>query len=206
MSKKDRLKKQSEAQLKKKRQSEAEELREREEVSESRAAKKLRKSARRRTSAVTTVIKVLMLIPFLWSGLYYGGIFVIGISMEQMDDVPARIAVFIGLGSLICLVGIVFAFLSKYITQFCIIAAGSIMFMWGASYIVDKAKERIGDGVGLTEEQKGLADKWRFGLYPILILTALSAALLAVYLIGRYREAKKRRREFDNRPVKSIIE
>ena len=206
MSKKDRLRKQSEAQLRRRQAEEKEAIREKQEVSESKAAKKLRTSAKKHNNTVSTVIKFLMLVPFLWSGIYYGGIFVIGISMEQMDDVPGRIAVFIGIGTLVCLVGIIFAFLSRYITQFCIIAAGTVLYMIGASYVVAKASERIGDGIGLTEEQKGLADKWQRGLYPMLILAALSAALLAVWLINRHLDARRRREEFDNTPVKSIIE
>ena len=147
-----------------------------------------------------------MCLPFLWSGLYYGGIFTLGISMGQMDDVPGRIAAFIGIGSVLCLTGLVFAFLSKYAVQFGFIAAGTVFFMNGATYIVDKASERISTGRGLTDEQLDLADKWRRGLYPILIMTALSAALFVIWFIRKRLAARRRQRELDNRPVKSIVE
>ena len=206
MSKKDRLKKQSLAQLERKKALENEEREEKAKASESKTAKKYRKRARRGGNALMTIIKVLMIIPYLWSGFCYGGIFIFGITMEQMDDVPGRIAVFIGIGSLLCLTGMVFAFLGRYKTQFAIIMSGTVLFMYGASYIVGKAQERIRSGVGLTEEQRNLASKWRFGLYPIMLLAALSAALLAIYIIRKALTRRRQRREYDNRPVKSIIE
>ncbi len=206
MSKKDRLKKQSERQLQAIREAERMEAAEYKRREESRSAKKMRKRAKRLDSAVTTVLKILMCLPFLWSGLYYGGIFVVGISMGQMDDVPGRIAAYIGIGSAVCLVGIVLAFLGKYIAQFIVILAGTICYMQGASYIIDKAKERIGEGYGLSDEQKALAVKWRWGLYPIMALAVLSGLLLAVYIIKYAVTKRRKQKELDNAPTKSIIE
>ena len=206
MSKKDRLRKQSQKQLEAKKNAAAEEKRERENVSESKSAKKLRRRARKYDTAAMLIIRVLMCVPFLWSGLYYGGIFVLGISMDQMDDVPGRIAVFIGIGSLMCLAGLVLAFLRKFILQFVLIAAGTIIYMQGAVFIVDKAKERIGEGYGLSEEQKQLASKWRFGLYPIMAMAVLSAALMIIWLLKKFIAKRRRQRELDNAPVKSIVE
>ncbi|MBR1392523.1 MAG: hypothetical protein IJ561_01655 [Ruminococcus sp.] len=206
MSKKDKLKKQSQKQLEARKQAQRDEASERASAGESKAAKKLRRQAKRLNSTVTTVLKVLMCIPFLWSGLYYGGIFIVGISMGQMTDVPGRIAAFLAIGSALCLAGIVFAFLSKYIVQFILVAAGTAFFMSGASYIVNKAQERITDGRGLTEEQQGLASRWRWGLYPILVLTAISAVLLGINIVRRILKKRRKQRELDNAPVKSIVE
>ncbi|MBR6873402.1 MAG: YqkE family protein [Ruminococcus sp.] len=206
MSKKDRLKKQSLKQLEAKKDAAREEQRERSQVRESKSARKLRRRAKKLDSALTVLLKIFMCVPFLWSGLYYGGIFIVGISGEQMDDVPVRIAVFLGIGSALCLTGIVLAFLSKYIVQFLFCFAGAVTFMQGASYIVDKAKERIGEGYGLTEEQKGLAAKWRWGLYPIMAVAVISAVLLARYIIKKVSARRRRQRELDNAPVKSIVD
>lgn len=206
MSKKDRLKKQSQKQLEAKKAAAAEEKKEREKPAESKSAKKLRRRSKKFDNAVMLIIKILMCIPFLWSGLYYGGIFVLGISMGQMDDVPGRIAAFIGIGAALCLVGLVLAFMSKYIVQFIIIAAGTVVYMQGAVYIIDKAKERIGEGYGLSDEQKDLASKWRFGLYPILVLAGLSALLLLIWALRKLSSKRRRQRELDNAPVKSIVD
>ena len=206
MSKKDKLRKQSQMQLDAKRAAEQSEQLERRNAGESKSAKKLRRRAKRFDSALTLLLKIVMCIPFLWSGLYYGGIFVLGISMEQMDGVPSRIAAFIGIGSAVCLVGIVLAFMSKYIAQFIVILGGTVCYMHGAVYIIDKAKERIGEGYGLTEEQKQLASKWRFGLYPIMAVAVISGALLLIYAVKKLMARRRRQHERDNAPTRSIIE
>ena len=206
MSKSDKLKKQSQKQLEARKQAQRDEDARRASAGESKGAKKLRRESRKLNSAATTVLRFLMFVPFLWSGLYYGGIFILGISMGQMTDVPGRIAVFLAIGSALCLAGIVFAFLSKYIVQFALVAAGTVFFMNGASYIVGKAQERITEGRGLTAEQRGLASKWRWGLYPILALTAISAALLIINIVRRILKKRRKQRELDNAPVKSIVE
>ena len=206
MSKKDRLKKQSQKQLAAKKTAEQQEKKEHQKPAESKSARKMRRQAKKFDSFITLLLKILMCVPFLWSGLYYGGIFVLGISMGQMDDVPAYVAALIGIGSALCLTGLVLAFLSKYIAQFIFVAAGTVVYMKGASYIVEKAAERVGEGYGLTEEQKELPSKWRFGLYPIMIMTALSAALLLIWLIKKLAAKRRRQRELDNAPVKSIVD
>ena len=215
MSKKDRLKKQSQKQLEAKKAAERDEKQQREKVSESKSARRLRRSVKRADPAAALMkalikalikAKILMCIPFLWSGLYYGGIFILGISMGQMDDVPGYVAALIGIGSAICLAGIVLAFLSKYILQFVLIAAGTAVFMKGATFIVDKALERVGEGYGLTQEQKDLPSKWRFGLYPIMAVTAISALLLLLWVLKRLAAKRRRQRELDNAPVKSIVD
>ncbi|MBQ7186316.1 MAG: hypothetical protein IJR91_01650 [Ruminococcus sp.] len=206
MSKKDRLKKQSQQQLNAKKIAERSEQLEHDSPRESKSARKMRRNAKKMDSAVTLLLKLLMCVPFLWSGLYYGGIFVLGISMGQMDDVPGYVAALIGVGAALCLVGLVLAFLSKYIPQFAFILVGTVVYMQGASYIIDKAVTRVGEGIGLTEEQKEFPSKWRFGLYPIMLMTALSAVLLIIWIVRKLRAKHRRQKDFDNSPVKSIVE
>lgn len=205
MSKKDRLKKQSIAQIEAKKAAARDEENERRTAGESAAAKKLRRSARKNNSAITLVLKLLMCVPFIWSGICYDLIFLVGISMDQMPDVPKRMGVYLGVGALICFVGLIFAFLSKYIVQFALIFTGSMMFMHSARFIVGKVQELISANHGLTETQLGLASKWRWGLYPILLMTVLSAALMTIYLLRVHAAKRRRQREFDNSPTKSII-
>lgn len=206
MSKKDRLKKQSLKQLNEKKAAAAQEEKERLEAGESRSAKKLRKSAKKHSGALMLILKLLMCIPFIWSGICYNVIFMVGISMGEVVGVPRRMAVYLGLGALICLAGIVFAFLSKYVIQFALIFTGSMIYMHAARFIVGKAQTLITESHGLTETQLGVTSKWRLGLYPILIMTLLSAVMLAIFLIGRHTSKKRRQKELDNAPVKSIIE
>lgn len=205
MSKKDRLKKQSLAQLEAKKAAARDEENERRTAGESRSAKKLRRSAKKHNGAETLIIKLLMCLPFIWSGICYNIIFLVGISMDQLQEVPKHMAVYLGVGALICLVGLIFAFLSKYIVQFALIFTGSMMFMRSARFVVGKAQELITANHGLSESQLGVASKWRWGLYPILVMTALSAALMIIYLLRRRAARLRRRREYDNSPTKSII-
>lgn len=205
MSKKDRLKKQSLQQLEAKKAARQEEENERKTAGESSAAKKLRRNAKKHNGAETLILKILMCVPFIWSGICYNIIFLMGISMDQIQDVPGRMSVYLGVGALICLAGLIFAFLSKYIVQFALIFVGSMMFMHAARFIVGKAQELISAGHGLTESQMGLASKWRWGLYPILVMTAFSAALMLIYLLRRRAAKLRLRREYDNSPTKSII-
>lgn len=206
MSKKDRLRKQSQRQLDARKAAERSEQKEQDNPRESKSARRMRRSARKLDSAVMTVLKVLMCIPFLWSGLYYGGIFVLGITMGQMDDVPGYIAALFGIGSALCLAGLVLAFMSRYIPQFILVLAGTAVYMQGAAYIIDKAVARVGEGYGLTDEQKGLPSKWRLGLYPIMIMTAFSAVLLIIWAVRKLNARRRRQKELDNAPVKSIVD
>lgn len=206
MSKKDRLKKQSLKQIEEKKNAAREEEKERLEAGESRSAKKLRRSAKKHSGALTLIMKLLMCPPFIWSGICYNVIFLVGISMDEVSNVPKRMAFYLGGGALVCLAGLVFAFLSKYVTQFVLIFTGSMLYLHAARFIVGKAQDLITAGRGLTESQQELASKWRLGFYPILVMTALSAALMAMYLVKKHKAKKRRQDELDNAPVKSIVE
>ena len=206
MSKKDRLIKQSRQQLDAIKAAERFEREEHDKPRESKSARRMRRRAGKFDSAVTLILKILMCIPFLWSGLYYGGIFILGIAMGQMDDVPGYVAALFGIGSALCLAGLVLAFLSRYILQFVLILAGTIVYMQGAFYIIDKAVSRVGEGFGLTDEQKEFPSKWRSGLYPIMIMTALSAVLLIMMIVKKISAKRRRQKELDNAPVKSVVD
>ena len=207
MSKTDRLKKQSQKQLEEIKKSEKEEALEKEKPArESRSAKKLRRQARHLDGVLSLVLKFLMLVPFFFSGFYYGGIFIVGISMEQMDDMPRSTALWLGIGVALFIAGIILAFLSKYPAQLGAVAAGTIFFMTGAVRIVNKARSRVGDGIGLTQEQQELPEKWARGLYPILIMTLISALLFIIWLWQVLRRRRRLQNERDNAPVKSILD
>ena len=207
MSKKDRLRKQSQKQLEeKKKQKQQEEQEKKEAPAESRSAKKLRRQAKRHDSALSLIVKFLMLLPFLWSGFYYGGIFIIGITMEQMDEMPRYVALLLGIGEIFFIAAIILAFISKYIAQFVSVLVGTAFFMTAAVKIINKAKERVGAGYGLTDDQRELPSKWSWGLYPILFFTAFSALLFVIWLVGVLSVRRRRQRERDNAPVKSIVE
>ena len=94
MSKKDRLKKQSQKQLREKRELEEQEREEREAASarQSKSAKKMMRKAKYgrygKEPLMFTLIKLAMLLPFAWSGVYYGLIMIFGTFLGYIDPKP----------------------------------------------------------------------------------------------------------------------
>lgn len=206
MSKKDRLKAQSEKQRRLKKEIEREERLEHQNVGESKSAAKLRRQARKFDSAVTLIIKILMMLPFGWSAFFYGGIFIIGIATGEMEGVPKRIAVYLGAGSLLCFIGLLLAFFSKYIVQFAFAAAGTLSFMYGAQYIINSTQQKLADHY-VTDAEIQVLDKTYMGyFYPLFSFALLSAVLLTMTIVKSIKKKRREQLEKDNAPVKSIVE
>ena len=98
MSKKDRLKAQKEKQDRLRKEAELEEQREREEARErqSRSAKKMMKKAKRTKPngepVYYLILKLLMIVPFAYSGFFYGGVTIVGIMGKYIEPVPPKCA------------------------------------------------------------------------------------------------------------------
>ncbi len=206
MSKAERLKAKSQKQLEEKKQLEKQEQEEKAAAQVSRSAKKYRRQAKNSDSAVTLILKILMTLPFAWSGFYYGGIFTIGILTGDMIGMPKRTAVFFAAGSLLCLAGIILAFFSKYIIQFVLIAVGTVCYMHSAVYVITTTQKKLAEKY-VTDPQVLVLDKtYMKYFYPMTAVAAISAILLAVYLVKYFKKKKRIRQQKDNAPVKSIVE
>lgn len=216
MSKKDRLKAQSEKQLMLKKELERQELLEMEEAASksSRAGRKLRKRAGKVykkgslkvDNPVTLILKLLMILPFGYSGFFFGNVFIIGIVIGEMDGAPNRIALFLGIGEILCLAGLLLAFFKRYILQFAFIAAGTASFMYSAVYIISDTQQRLEVNYVPDAEAQVLDRTWMLYLYPLMIMTLLSLALLVIYIVKFVKKKRAKKREQDNAPVKSIVE
>lgn len=206
MSKKDRLKAQSEKQLRLRRELEQEEKNEKQTAGESRSAARMRKKAKNFDSVVTLVIKILMILPFGWSAFYYGGIFIAGISTGIMEGIPKRIAVFLGVGTALCLAGLLIAFFSKYIVQFVLVALGTVSFMCGAQYIIGETQKKLAENYVTDPALQKLDKTYMTYFYPLYAMTVLSAVLLTIWIVKRLRKKHREKLERDNAPVKSIVE
>ena len=96
MSKKDRLKAQKEKQDRLRKEEELEEQREREEARERqiRSAKKMMKKAKRTKPngepVYYLILKLLMIVPFAYSGFFYGGVTIVGIMGKYIEPVPPK--------------------------------------------------------------------------------------------------------------------
>jgi glucan phosphoethanolaminetransferase (alkaline phosphatase superfamily) len=208
MSKKDRLKAQSEKQLILKKELEQQELAEKAEASgrSSKAGEKLRKKARKANNILTLILKLLMILPFGYSAFYYGGIFIVGIATGEMVGMPKRIAVFLAIGAVLCLAGLFLAFFSRYILQFAFIAVGTASFMYSAGYIISETQKKLEVNYVSDAELQKLDKTYMTYFYPLLIMTLISAVLLAIYIVKRIKKKRAEKRERDNAPVKSIID
>lgn len=212
MSKKDRLKAQKEKQDRLKKEAELEEQREREEAREkqSRSSKKMMKKAKRvkpnGEPVYYLILKLIMIVPFAYSGFFYGGVTIVGIIGKYIEPVPPKWVLWaMAAGIVAMFAGILFAFFKKYIVSFVLSVGGTVSFLKAGGYLI----KRIQDKLSTTAVDQSLQnmDKeymWRF--YPIIGVAVISTVLLICTVIRKLMERKRLQRERDNAPVESIID
>lgn len=212
MSKKDRLKAQKEKQDRLKKEAELEEQREREEAREkqSRSAKKMMKKAKRvkpnGEPVYYLILKLIMIVPFAYSGFFYGGVTIVGIIGKYIEPVPPKWVLWaMAAGIVAMFAGILSAFFKKYIVSFVLSVGGTVSFLKAGGYLI----KRIQDKLSTTAVDQSLQnmDKeymWRF--YPIVGVAVISTVLLICTVIRKLMERKRLQRERDNAPVESIID
>lgn len=212
MSKKDRLKAQKEKQDRLKKEAELEEQREREEAREkqSRSAKKMMKKAKRvkpnGEPVYYLILKLIMIVPFAYSGFFYGGVTIVGIIGKYIEPVPPKWVLWaMAAGIVAMFAGILFAFFKKYIVSFVLSVGGTVSFLKAGGYLI----KRIQDKLSTTAVDQSLQnmDKeymWRF--YPIIGVAVISTVLLICTVIRKLMERRRLQRERDNAPVESIID
>lgn len=212
MSKKDRLKAQKEKQDRLKKEAELEEQREREEAREkqSRSAKKMMKKAKRvkpnGEPVYYLILKLVMIVPFAYSGFFYGGVTIVGIIGKYIEPVPPKWVLWaMAAGIVAMFAGILFAFFKKYIVSFVLSVGGTVSFLKAGGYLI----KRIQDKLSTTAVDQSLQnmDKeymWRF--YPIVGVAVISTVLLICTVIRNLMERRRLQRERDNAPVESIID
>ena len=212
MSKKDRLKAQKEKQDRLKKEAELEEQREREEAREkqSRSAKKMMKKAKRvkpnGEPVYYLILKLIMIVPFAYSGFFYGGVTIVGIIGKYIEPVPPKWVLWaMAAGIVAMFAGILFAFFKKYIVSFVLSVGGTVSFLKAGGYLI----KRIQDKLSTTAVDQSLQnmDKeymWRF--YPIVGVAVISTVLLICAVIRKLMERRRLQRERDNAPVESIID
>lgn len=210
MSKKDRLKAQSEKQLQLKlmREQHEKELYESSKNNSSMAVAKLKKQATDgiNNNLVMIIIKVLMIIPFGYSAFFYGGVTIVGIVFNELTDIPKRIAGFMGVGIILCGAAIFFAFFKKYILQFILSLTGTISFLYGGQFIINKITYKLNNSYVADADLKTMDKTYMWYYYPILIMTFLSAVLLGIAIVNKIRKKRKDQIAKDNAPVKSIVD
>ncbi|MBQ8107623.1 MAG: hypothetical protein IJ129_02630 [Ruminococcus sp.] len=209
MSKKERLKAASQAQiLAKKEQQEQEEFEKREAAGrQSKAAAKFRRKARRgKEPIVFLILKLLMLIPFGYSGFFYGGILISGTFGGYITPTPPKwVGWAVLLGTVAMGAGIIFEFFKKHIPSFVLILAGCISYLKGVQYFINYIQDRL-EKYYVEERLRDMDKVYMKRHYPIAATAAISLIILIIWIVMKLIERRKKQYEKDTAPVKSIIE
>lgn len=212
MSKKQRLKAQKEKQDRLKKELEEYEKEKKEEAKErsSKSAAKMRKKASRRKAfgepVYVFLLKLLMIIPYGYSGFFYGGVLTVGVFAGYIEDKPPKwVGWCVLLGSIAIGVGVLLAFLKKYKASFALAVIGTVPYMKSARYMINKTKEYLAKKA-VEPSLQNLDKTYMKWYYPILGVVFLSAVLLIIDLIGKHKRKKKLRYEQETAPVESIVD
>lgn len=210
MSKKDRLRKEKERQLALKNKEEMAEREYKEKFKESKIASKYKKQKGQISEGpYYLVIKLLMLIPYGWSAVFWGGVLSIAIlgNMVYMYDfspLGKKTAVFIIVGALIMALALVFEFIKKYIAGFVASLAGVMCYLNGVNQFIKPITEYL-ETKAVDQKLLGMDKTWMTRCYPIWAFLVLSGVLLGISLLEKYLRRRKERILRDNAPVKSIV-
>ncbi len=211
MSKKDRLDKkfQKQQELKKR------DLIEEQEISENYSSKTVEKylkkgkknkaRSREKGGIASFVVSVIMSLVFMFSGLYYGGVTIVGILMGYMEGVHTWVAVCFIVGVAAILIGIIFSFLRKHFVSFGFITVGTICYIRGALHILNTISNKLVNYDGAEKSISNLDKTYALHYLPILIIFVLSLVLFIIKLVKFIKKKKEIKEKRDNAPVKSII-
>lgn len=208
MSKKERLKKEKARQTERKRLDELEEefLKEEAKHRESRAAKKMRRAARRGySSGLMIFLTILMLASFGYSGFFYGGIMIVGQFTGAAEVMPAHTGLMMLIADVLMLTGIILSFAGKYILQGIFTLSGSGVYLFAAHRVIADIQMRL-DKYYVEPELQTMDKAYMKYCYPILGVTVFGAVIFTLALVTYIRRKKRLKREKDNAPVKSIVD
>ncbi len=208
MSKKSRLRAQKAKQLREKEELEREEQQEKLKAkngAQSKSAKKYIKSAKAKEHIAYKAIKVIMLVPYAVNCLFFGLVMTIAILFVGINDIEKVTAYFLLAEIASVTLGIVFAFLRKYILAFIFAGGGSVMFFSEGVKFVGKIHYYM-QNYYVSPENSKMDVKYMLFFYPSIIIAVCAAALLAMKIFAAVRKRKRAKDEYNDRPTKSIID
>ncbi|MBQ8964976.1 hypothetical protein [Ruminococcus sp.] len=212
MSKKDRLKARHQKQLQAKRELEEEEQEAREEARrrQSKSAKKLLRKTKYGRYGKEPLgflfIRLLMLLPFAWSGVYYGLIMIFGTFGGYIDpQPPAWVGWCMLAGDVLVLGGIIVEFFRKHIPAMAVIAVGTGLYLRASQYFIDYLSNRL-DEVWVEEDMQNINTEYMKHHYPMGAVAVLELIILIWWIILKVLAAKRAQYQRDTAPVKSIVE
>jgi hypothetical protein len=212
MSKKDKLKAQSQKQLREKREREEEEREERNAArsKQSKSAKKLLNKTRYGRYGKEPLgflfLRLLILVPFAWSGIYYGLILIFGTFGGYIEPQPPKWVGWTMLaGDVLVLAGIIIEYLKKHIPAFVIVAAGTGLYLKASQYFIDYLSDRL-DKVYVEAEMQNIDREYMKHHYPMAAVAVLELCILIWWVILKILAAKRLKHERETAPVKSIVD
>ncbi len=195
MSKSERLKKIKEENMKN------DEIFRKKEEERKNAPSKAMKKFIQKESVWIKLIKFIMVLPFLYSGFFYGGITVISIFKKTID-----INTYVGTVILICLIAmlgaLILSFKRFYISSF-ILSFISVLayFLITKKYFVDYATGKVTESGNINPQYK-----YMIWFYPILLFLLCSFILLIIDVFRLIKKKRREREKRDNAPTKSIVD
>lgn len=212
MSKKDRLKARSQQQIRERREREEEEREEREAARyrQSKSAKKLLNKTKYGRYGKEPLgflfLRLLMLVPFAWSGIYYGLIVIFGTFGGFIEPQPPKWVGWTMLaGDVIVLAGIIIEYLKKHIPAVVSVAVGTGLYLKASQYFINYLTDRLGK-VYVDEGIKDIDREYMKHHYPMAAVAVLELCILIWWIIIKVRAAKRKKHEEETAPVKSIVE
>lgn len=195
MSKSERLKKIKESEMKNN-----EIFRKKEEERKNAPSKAMKKFIRKE-SVWIKLIKFIMVLPFLYSGFFYGGITVISIFKKTID-----INTYVGTVILICLIAmlgaLILSFKRFYISSFAVSLVSVLAYFFiTKKYFVDYATGKVTESGNINPEYK-----YMIWFYPILLFLLCSLILLIIDIFTLVKKKRREREKRDNAPTKSIVD
>lgn len=208
MSKKSRLQKEKKRQDEQRRLESLEELEEREAArhKESKAARKMRRSAKRGYSNLLIVLlSIVMLGAFWYYGFYYGGMSIVGDLRGLAENIPKHTGVLFIIADIAMMIGIVLSFGKRYIAQGFFTVGGSLLFLYTGHRIVRDIQQRM-EKYGTTPDIENMDRQYMGYYYPIAIVTVIGAGIMIYGIVRILRKKQREKIKRDNAPVKSIVE
>lgn len=153
------------------------------------------------------LLKLVMLASFLYSGLFYGGVTVVGVytgamTVTEEGALTTASANVMLVGILFMVLGLVFAFLKKYIVSFMASFLGTLLYLYVAyDRVIKFAANRVS-----ASGEIDLDNKYKIWYYPIAVFALISLLLMIISIVKKIKKRKQDKNIRDNAPVKSIVE
>lgn len=149
------------------------------------------------------IIKFIMILPFLYSGFFYGLITAINIFKKWVPWIDnTYIGVLILISVIAMLIAVILAFKRLYLASFIIsLVSTSVYFFITKKHFVDYLTGRVTENGDIHPEYEFMIRH-----YPILLFLLCSFILFIMTVFTVFKKKKKEKAKRDNAPTKSIVD